>query len=228
MLHLSSSHALNTQITTMTYETLLIPIEDEMYVTHSMLLNAATEIAKQTTVKRAFKNAFFLTLHVKSPRPDTKHRKVSVKVFKNLRLHITGTHSLEMAQGVVGVVQNWLSKYTKVALKEDVSARKVDVVLYKYRMPGEVNMCKVREVLEGSGILSIYDPTTYAGIRAKVPLRDGKLASVMIFRLGKIIMIIPHQADFDGALAFVTNKIEEVLVNQWQKIATNTSNQLNA
>jgi len=210
-------------VTTLTYETRLVPEADEVYVTPTMLQAARDGITTKTEIKDGFKNSFILTLYVPSPRQGSKLRRVSVKVFKNLRLHITGTHSLEMVHHVTDVVKCWLVEFTGVALKEDVSSRQIDVVLYKYRLPGEINLARVRDVLNDKNILSIYDPNNYAGVRAKLPVDNDKHASVMIFRKGKIIIIIPRQDDFDKTLKGVMQRIENEITSQWDIIAVKDS-----
>ena len=222
MNHLQTAHVLNRHVTTLTYETKLVTDGEEVYVTPSMLVTARNAIAEKTEVKDGFKNSFIVSLCVPSPRQGSKVRKVSIKVFKNLRLHVTGTHSLEMVQHVVDVIQKWLYESTGVVLKEDVASRQVDVVLYKYQLPGEINLSRVRDVLKEQLILSIYDPNNYAGVRAKFPVDDGKDASVMIFRKGKIIIIIPRQPSFDKTLQYMIDKIETVLTSQWEVIALKT------
>ena len=217
--HLHSSHALNRHVTTLTYGTKLVPEVDETYVTPSMLEAARDGIANKTEIKDGFKNSFIMTLHVPSPRQGANVRKVSIKVFKNMRLHITGTHSLDMVQHVVDVVKGWLIEFTGVAIKEDVTSRQIDVVLYKYKLPGEINLSRVRDVLNEQNILSIYDPNNYAGVRAKFPVDQDKDASVMIFRKGKIIIIIPRQDNFDNTLKNIIDKIERVITSQWEVIA---------
>lgn len=221
MAHLYSSHPLNRHITTMTYETRLEPEIDETYVTPSMLSVARESIALKTEIKFGFKNAFLVSLHVTSPRENSPTRKVSIKVFNNLRLHITGVHSIEMAQNVVDTIQQWLSESMNVPLRENINSRKVDVVLYKYQLPGEINMSKIRGVLNERNILSIYDPSNYAGIRAKIPIQCDKTASIMIFRKGKVIIIVPNQDDFDATLTNIKNQIEDIIVKQWHIVGMN-------
>tara|TARA_B110000285_G_C14989847_1_gene545741 strand:+ start:100 stop:729 length:630 start_codon:yes stop_codon:yes gene_type:complete len=196
-----------------------MPEGDEEYVTPTMLQAARDGIATKTEIKDGFKNSFIVTLHVPSPRQGAKLRRVSIKVFKNLRLHITGTHSLEMVHQVVDVVLGWLTEFTGVAIKEDVSSRQIDVVLYKYQLPGEINLARVRDVLNEQNILSIYDPNNYAGVRAKFPVDNNKDASVMIFRKGKIIIIIPRQDDFDKTLQNIINRIERDITSRWDTIS---------
>ena len=217
--HLYTSHELNRHVTTLTYETKLVPKAEEEYVTPSLLQLARDGIGMKTEIRDGFKNSFIVTLHVPTPRKGARMRNVSIKVFKNLRLHITGTHSLQMVQHVVDVITEWLSELTGIAVKEDVSSRQIDVVLYKYQLPGEINLSRVRDVLNEKNILSIYDPNNYAGVRAKFPVDHDKDASVMIFRKGKILIIIPRQDNFDKTLNNIIHKIETVICSRWETIA---------
>lgn len=216
--HLLACQPANKNVTTMTYETKLEPTDEAVFVTPTMLASAVEEIRKETSVSAlGFKNSYQVSLRVQSPREGAPDRKVSVKIFKNLRLHLTGTHSLDMAQHVVDLIQGWLSKHM-VTLREIEEERKVDVVLYKYQLPGEVNMSTMQKVLMQNDILSIYDPATYAGIRAKFPLDQDKDASVMMFRMGKVIIIIPTQHDYDAALAKITGAIDSIVIRNWDQI----------
>lgn len=223
MSHLQSAHPLNRHVTTFTYCTFLTPKGVERYLTPSLLVHARDKIATKTQVtygEGKFKNSFSVMLHVASPREDAAPRKISTKVFHNLRLQMTGAHCLEMAQHVVNVIKTWLSEFTEMPLEEVTEKRKVCVSLYKYMLPGEINVTRVQDVLNEAGILFVYDATNYAGIRAKFPIADGKLASVMIFRKGKIIIIIPEQQCLDAALHNIREKLDSVLVGQWSRIAT--------
>jgi TATA-box binding protein (TBP) (component of TFIID and TFIIIB) len=207
----------------LTYETKLVPKEEDVYLTPTTFTTMRDGIANKTEVKDGFKNSFIVSLKLSSPRQEAKTRKVSIKVFRNLRLHITGTHSLDMVQHVVDVIKGWLSEIICIAIKEDIAARQVDVVLYKYQLPGEVNLNNVRDVLKDKGILSIYDPNNYAGVRAKFLIDDKKYASVMIFRKGKIIIIIPRQSNFDKTLQNIMDRIESTIITEWDLISVKQS-----
>ena len=227
MLHLYSSHPLNSKVTTLTYETMIEPVDNDTYVTPSMLKEAVLgTIARKTEVRpKGFKNSFIVTLIMPSPRVDSKDRRISIKIFKNLRLHITGAHSLDMAQRVVDVVMEWLSSSLQIDLQENPLARQVDVVLYKYHLTGELNLTRVQSVLNDSGILNIYDPDNYAGVRAKLLIDDGKYASVMIFKKGKMIIIIPRQTSFDDSLDKVVTTMKSIMTNNWSYVAANSSDE---
>ena len=213
---------MNKHVTTLTYETKLVPETEETYVTPSMLDVVKEYIATKTEVKHGFKNSFIVTLHVSSPRVGTI-RKISIKIFRNLRLHVTGAHCLEMLQNVVDMINDWISECTKIVMREDIASRQIDVVLYKYQLPGNLNLLKVKNLLNHRKILSIYDPNNYAGVRAKIPVQDEKEASVMIFRKGKLIIIIPRQHNYDNSLTFVINEIETLLLENWNKISSSES-----
>lgn len=218
MQHLYAKHPKNRHVTTITFETLLQPVNPNEFVTESMFRYACNSISKETTVScKGFKNSYQLTLHVTSTRLKAASRKVSVKVFKNLRLHITGTHSIDMVDHVVEHVRSWLQQFT-TELREEKSARRVDVVLYKYQLPSNVNMMSLQKTLQENGILAIYDPSTYAGVRVKIPVYDDKQASVMIFRSGKVIIILPRQTNFDDSLEYVCKQIDTHIIDKWKQM----------
>ncbi len=239
MEHLSASDARNRHVTTMTFETQLRPLDDSVLITSEMHAAAAAGIATETSVSsKTFKNCFQLKIFVNSSRVGAPERRLSVKVFKNLRLHITGAHSLEMIDHIIGHVANWLERYLReesTPLYEKQNARKIDVVLYKYELPGRINMTLMQNVLTDANVLAMYDPTIYAGICTKIPLRDmtptsskkkENEASALIFSSGKAILIIPGQEDYDKALDFVCAFLDGVVFTNWEKIRSSMSTAL--
>jgi len=218
MNHLYSYHPMNRHITTMTFETRLRPVDKQAFVTPTMLKRAQEHIATNTSVNtKGFKNSFQVSISVKSNRPNSNPRRVSVKVFKNLRLHITGTHSIDMVDSVISLVSSWLNECL-TTVEEDSSQRQIDVVLYKYQLPAEINMHKLQNILDTDGVFNIYNPQTYAGIRVKLPIDDLKYASIMFFRKGKVIIIIPKQPDFDESLQKIMHTIDATVSCRWELI----------
>lgn len=219
--HLSSAHPFgeNARITTMTVETLLKPLSRKDVVTPSMLLAARDQLARETRVTPGFKNAIQMTVLLDSRRSGGGCRRVNTKVFKNLRLHITGADSIDMALSAAEFVRARLSELLATRLVEDALHRRVDAVLYKFRLPGEVHMDRLQSLLLRKGMLAMYDPSTFAGIRAKIPLAENeKLASVMFFRLGKVVIILPRQTSFDTALRTTLKTIEDVVYDDWESV----------
>jgi len=228
MEHLQSSHEKNKHVTTITFQTKLCPLDPCLVVTSEMHAAAAAAISSITALShKSFKNCFQVKLSVESSRNGSRPRSISVKIFKNLALHITGAHSLEMIDNIVNHITKWLERFLRsveTPLYELENARKINMVLYKYELPGALNVSKMQTVLTAAGTLAMYDPASYAGIRAKIPLPDSvkttsksveNQASVMIFGSGKAVIIIPGQEDHDSALDFVCKRLDDLITMNW-------------
>tara|TARA_B100001175_G_scaffold317370_1_gene334003 strand:+ start:2624 stop:3175 length:552 start_codon:yes stop_codon:yes gene_type:complete len=169
-------------------------------------------------VKKSFKNCSIIWVAVYSNRASRRSHNVSVKIFKNMMLHITGAHSLEMIAVVVDKLSNILSKLLDVTLNKRGDLR-VTMVNYKYVLPGRVNLSNLVRQLMNRGTLVIFEPSNYAGARVKVPILDSrKTASIMIFESGKVIIIMPETKDRDDALSFIREFIDQQIVLNWNFI----------
>jgi TATA-box binding protein (TBP) (component of TFIID and TFIIIB) len=219
MQHLSENHELNAYVTTVTSHVRLHPSEDGVYVTPTRLYEAVEKLRESGIgVKKSFKNCSIIWVAVNSKRASRRSHNVSVKIFKNMMLHITGAHSLEMIQVVVEKLCDILSKFLDVSLKQRGDLR-VTMVNYKYVLPGRVNLSKLVRQLLNHGTLVIFDPSNYAGARVKVPIPDSrKTASIMIFESGKVIIIMPETKDRDDALSFIRDFIDQKIVLNWNFI----------
>lgn len=219
MQHLSENHELNAYVTTVTSHVRLHPSEDGVYVTPTRLYEAVEKLTESGIgVKKSFKNCAIIWVAVNSKRPSRRSHNVSVKIFKNMMLHITGAHSLEMIQVVVEKLCDILSKFLDVSLKQRGDLR-VTMVNYKYVLPGRVNLSKLVRQLLNHGTLVIFDPSNYAGARVKVPIPDSrKTSSIMIFESGKVIIIMPETKDRDDALSFIRDFIDQKIVLNWNFI----------
>lgn len=219
MQHLSENHQLNTYVTTVTSHIRLHPSKDGVYVTPTRLYEAVEKLsASGVGVNKSFKNCSIIRVAVNSKRASRRSHNVSVKIFKNMMLHITGAHSLEMVQVVVDKLSDMLSQLLDVTLKQRGDLR-VTMVNYKYVLPGRVNLSKLVRQLLTQGTLVIFDPSNYAGARVKVPIPDSrKMASIMIFESGKVIIIMPETKDRDDALSFIRDFIDQKIVLNWDFI----------
>ena len=190
-----------------------------MYVTPTRLHEAVEKLGESGIgVKKSFKNCSIIWVAVNSKRASRRSHNVSVKIFKNMMLHITGAHSLEMIQVVVDKLSDILSKLLDVTLKQRGDLR-VTMVNYKYVLPGRVNLSNLVRQLLSHGTLVIFDPSNYAGARVKVPIPDSrKTASIMIFESGKVIIIMPETKDRDDALSFIRDFIDQKIVLNWNFI----------
>ena len=219
MQHLSENHELNTYVTTVTSHVRLYPSETGVYVTPTRLHEAVERLSESgISVKKSFKNCSIIWVAVNSKRASRRSHNVSVKIFKNMMLHITGAHSLEMIEVVVEKLCDILSKFLDVSPQRRGDLR-VTMVNYKYVLPGRVNLSKLVRQLLNHGTLVIFDPSNYAGARVKVPIPDSrKTASIMVFESGKVIIIMPETKDRDDALSFIRDFIDQKIVLNWNFI----------
>lgn len=216
MYHLSDRHELNPYVTTMTSHVKLSPKGN--YVTPSMLSDAMALLNERgISVRQSFKNCHIIWVSVKSTRSTERSHNVSVKIFKNLMLHITGTHSLEMTSVVISKLVSILSQQLDASFEH--TTPRITMVNYKYALSGRVNLSKLVNTLLQNGTLAIFDPSNYAGVRVKVPIpQSSKIASIMIFESGKVIIVIPETEDRDHSLAYVRDFIDTQIVVNWQSI----------
>ena len=219
MQHLSENHELNTYVTTVTSHVRLHPSDTNTYITPTRLHEAVEKLSESGIgVKKSFKNCSIIWVSVNSKRASRRSHNVSVKIFKNLMLHITGAHSLEMIQVVIDKLSNILSKLLCVTLIQKGDIR-VTMANYKYILPGRVNLSKLVRHLLNCGTLVIFDPSNYAGARVKVPIPDSrKTASIMIFESGKVIIIMPETKDRDTGLSYIRDFIDNRIVLNWHFI----------
>ena len=84
----------------------------ETFVTGSQVLEAVRCLHEGGVMVKSnsFKNCCILSVRAQSSRLAQKHHNISVKVFNNMMLHITGTHSLEMIDRVVEVIRTKLEE----------------------------------------------------------------------------------------------------------------------
>ena len=214
--HLSDRHELNPYVTTMTSHAKLSA--KEQYVTPSMLSDVMASLDERgISVTKSFKNCHIIWVSVKSTRSTERSHNVSVKIFNNLMLHITGTHSLEMTYIVISKLVSILSQQLDTSF--EYTTPKITMVNYKYALLGRVNLSKLVNTILHNGTLAIFDPSNYAGVRIKLPIpQSSKIASIMIFESGKVIIVIPETENRDYSLSYVRDFIDTQIVINWQSI----------
>lgn len=217
---------LNKLITTVTaqcaLEAMRTTVGDDVFITGSACFAAVDAIVARgqfETKKRVFKNCKIVYVKVRSCRGG--ERTVAVKVFKNLMLHVTGCHSIEMIRTVCSRVAQKLSDELGSCLR--CGDPKVTMSNYVYSLPGNVNLLKLTRHFAGRNYLSIFDPARYAGANIKIPLDDHKHASLMVFESGRAIISVPHVQDRDVALKSIITCVETEVVANWDLLITHTA-----
>lgn len=219
MEHLCDASPLNAMVTTITAQVKLNTQreEDLDYVTSDDVYNAVDSIVRRnnyTLNKKAFKNCRIFGVIIKSTRGGK--RSVSVKVFRNLTLHIVGSHSLEM----INTVARRVAAELRGEMNLDLTPGTPDIsmVNYAYSLPGPVRLRSLCKLLtEEHDLLVFFDPSKYAGVTVKVPF-ESTTCSLMIFESRKIIISTPRCAERDKLLSDVINFIETVMVRHWERV----------
>lgn len=217
---------LNKLITTVTaqcaLEAMRTAVGDIVFVTGSACFAAVDAIVSRgqfETKKRVFKNCKIVYVKVRSCRGG--ERTVAVKIFKNLMLHVTGCHSIEMIRTVCSRVARKLGDELGSCLQ--CGDPKVTMSNYVYSLPGNVNLLKLTRHFADRQYLSIFDPARYAGANIKIPLDDHKHASLMVFESGRAIISVPHVLDRDFALKSIITCVETEIVSNWDALTSHTS-----
>lgn len=158
------------------------------------------------------KNCLIVTLE---HRAGDVVRKVSLKVFLNLRLHSTGVYCVEMIDEVVMFVRNWFAQ-SNVYIMEEEAVRRVCAVWYHVNVDIQqlnLNLDVVQEVLGDANILCMYNPAKYSGVRVFLPLHGTeKTASVNVFRTGALVIIVSTPLERQEAdWGFVQSRIKTLL-----------------
>lgn len=240
MLHLYEKNRLNSLITTITAQAPLTPCRqvdrDRVEIEKDLVFAAVNNVVdRRADVKKGekeFKNCVIISLPVESSRGAT--RMVSVKVFRNLTLHIAGCHSMDMIE----FVKHTMLKELSTSLMMPLQAADVittTMVNYGYSLPGRVNLYKLCSMLtREEELLVIFDPSKYAGANVKFPfvqtrwegLNTGKArkvehtlyGSIMVFESSKIIISTPRCDDRDTFLTKIITFIEQAMVHRWSDL----------
>ena len=219
MEHLCDASPLNAMVTTITAQVKLRTAreEDLDYITADKVYDAVDCIVRRnnyTLNRKTFKNCRIFGVIIKSTRGGK--RSVSVKVFRNLTLHIVGSHSLEMINKIAARIAAELSDEMKLPLtpgRPDIS-----MVNYAYSLPGPVRLRSLCELLRDThNLLVFFDPSKYAGVTVKVPIQE-TTCSLMIFESRKIIISTPRCAERDTLLSNVIKFIETAVVHHWNEV----------
>lgn len=217
MSHLSEADRLNKLVTTMTCH---VPLRtSDVDVPRSTCKSVISSIcsahsSEHRQGRRGFKNCNMLDVQVASLRG--MDRRVVVKIFANLMLHVTGCHSLEMITRVVETVKQLLEKglNTTLSYPSEVS---ISMVNYSYILPGLINLAKLVKHVTEHGYLILFDPMKYAGANIKLRI-DEKRASIMVFKSGKTIISVPRTNDPDETLRTIIAFVETTIVSHWDKV----------
>lgn len=215
--HLSDAAALNSMVTTITSQVKMLPPSEEIMddINAHQVYAAVQEVVRRNGYivnnKRQFKNCLIFGMRVKSNRGGC--RRISVKVFCNLTLHIVGAHSVEMIDRIAAKVTRETADELGIPLTH--SHASVSMVNYSYSLPGPVRLRALcRHLIQEHKLLVFFDPAKYAGVTVKVKLL-GVMCSLMVFESRKVIISTPKCESRDELLSEIVRFIETAVVRHW-------------
>ena len=174
--HMSEKSRLNRMITTITFQSQLRPDleqdRDMIELDGERVYTAVADVLRRNPHWKQNRSSFKNCVIVKVPMTSSRGtRKVAVKIFKNLSLHVTGCHSTEMMDATVDTICSQLLESLPVQGTLGVgSSKTITMVNYAYSLPGEVQLQTLCDYLRSEHkMLVIFDPSKYAGANIKFP-----------------------------------------------------------
>lgn len=135
--------------------------------------------------------------------------KKNIKVFRNGNLHITGEKNPEaniaIARDVCKVLEQCFGR-ARVVYDFDVQ-----MVNTNFRVSIGLMLGPLREAVarDPQVVRASYDPETYPGLNCKVKVSSGRVASVLVFNSGHVIITgIKQFSELSQAFAFITGFID--------------------
>lgn len=135
--------------------------------------------------------------------------KKNIKVFRNGNLHITGEKqpaaNIRIAQDVCNVLEQCFGR-ARVVYDFDVQ-----MVNTNFRVNIGLMLGPLRDAIarDPAVVKASYDPETYPGVNCKVKVSSGRVASVLIFNSGHVIITgIKQFCELSQAFAFITGFID--------------------
>ena len=135
---------------------------------------------KRGKVKKSFYNQTTISYNL--------NNNVSVKVFTNGKLQLTGITSINNCLSAIGIIILIL-KRSEGALQnvipciENVTNMSIEMINSNFNIKKELDLKKMRSILINENVDFNYEPDTYPGINAKI-----NKISVFIFGTGNIVI----------------------------------------
>lgn len=142
--------------------------------------NKHVSYTKRGKVKKSFYNQTTISYKL--------NNNVSIKVFSNGKLQLTGITSVNNCLYTIGIIIDIL-KRSEGSLEhaspsiENVSNMSIEMINSNFNIKKELDLKKMRSILIHEGIDFNYEPDTYPGINAKI-----NNISVFIFGTGNIVI----------------------------------------
>lgn len=187
-------------------------------------------------------NIFFNQVSVKLP-VNNKHKPISVKIFTNGSIHMTGCKTIQNAIDVLdkifklnmmrAIVQNGHIVDKSFMLTKDnsiiddnfnvvIKKIKIAMINCNFSIPFNIDRLCLYEILKKNKIDCSFDTIIHAGviIRYKYPNKD-KIVTILVFEKGKIIIT---GANSEKQIISAYNFIYKYLLNNFQQITNYKKN----
>lgn len=231
--HLYSDGDLNNMVTTMTLLGHFIGSASDkntenadpqhLLIASGTLIGAAQEVAEDPAVadiqtgKSVFRNACNLRVSVWS-QPRNCTRTIAIKVFGNMSLQITGSHSVDLAEAACDLlamhIVDRLRRSHPMLSKLSPRITSIAMANFKACLTDKIHIFNMYKRLTQQNVLVVYDPSARdSAANVKLPF-DGKMCSIRVFESGKMIVSIPNVGDRDAALGNMLYAIHTLIQPQ--------------
>lgn len=125
---------------------------------------------------------------------DGVKRNINTKVCVNGTLHITGckydNYMIKDAiNSIVLVIEKALMLETNIDREKVYSSMSIKMINSTFENDFKINQQMLKEILiDKYDILSIFEPKTYSGLKAKYKINENEKTSFLIFKSGKVIV----------------------------------------
>lgn len=125
---------------------------------------------------------------------DGLKRNINTKICINGTLHITGckydTHMIKDAiDSIAFVIEKALVLETGIDREKVYSSMSIKMINSTFENDYKINQQMMKEILiDKYDILSIFEPKTYSGLKAKYKINENEKTSFLIFKSGKVIV----------------------------------------
>lgn len=165
----------------------------EYMTIHQLYQNTSTKPRKQ------FRNQFTTTIPIMDEWIKTggKIHNVSLKIFNNGRLHMTGCNSDSMIKAIISKAIALIIVSNSVGLP-NFTVHKHEVLMINTSFDVGKKLCLHTlwmKLLKEYNLCSTYDLKVYVGINSKYISSSGDQVTMLIFNSGKVILTGPKNIE---------------------------------
>lgn len=164
------------------------------------------------TNKKTFRNQFTTSLPTLDIwTPGNKCHNVSLKVFNNGRLHITGCNSEDMIRHIISKALSLIIVSKSHAESTTIRLHHHEILMINTSFDVGKKLCLHnlwQKLLREHNLCSTYDLKVYVGINSKFISSNGSQVTMLIFNSGKIILTGPRELNsINEAFKFIISAV---------------------